>query len=517
MKSGLNCAAALGVVALAGAVSCSGVKEKPKPLNVIFIMLDDHALKAVGAYGDELISTPNIDRIAASGIVFDRSFVTNSISTPSRCCLMTGKFGHISGCIDNSGRFDPQQQTLPELLQAGDIQTAVIGKWHLPGQPAGFDYWNVLENPMIYYNPVFDSMGHKAKAEGYATGLIMDRTLDWLTTEKKSDKPFCLFITPNAPHRTWMPDVKDLGIFDGREFPLPGNFYDTYEGRPGAAQQRMSIVRDMDVVYDLKMTDPAVKGENPSYAPHALARLNTLTADQRSQWDAYYKPVIEDFKARKLSGKELAEWKYQRYIKDYLTCVKSIDDQVGRLMDYLEQSGLLENTMIVYTSDQGFFLGEHGLFDKRFMYEESFRTPLIIRMPGGDGQGHRSSLMVQNLDYAPTILEAMGLPVPDDMQGVSLLPVLKGEEPADWRKSVYYRFYENNDDHAASKHYGVRTERYKLIRFCGPVNAWELYDLQEDPSEMKNLYSDPAYVGVVTEMKAELTRLQTQYKDTQTE
>ncbi len=505
----------LAAPAVAGLASCAAERQEEKPLNVIYIMTDDHSYQTISAYDGRYISTPNLDRIADEGVLFRSAYVANSLSGPSRACLMTGKFSHKNGLRDNSSVFDGRQQTLPNLLHEAGYQTAVIGKWHLVSDPVGFDYWNILVNQGEYYNPYFVEMGEKSRREGYATDITTDIALEWLETGRNKEKPFCLLLHHKAPHRTWMPNLHDLGTFDDRDFPLPDNFWDDYEERPGAAHQRMSIVRDMDVIYDLKMTDKEreIKGEVPSLEGAGRAVVNSLTPEQRAVWDAYYQPLIEDFKARGMTGEELAYWKFQRYMKDYLACIKSVDDNVGRVLDYLEKNGMLENTVIIYTSDQGFYMGEHGWFDKRFMYEESFRTPLMIRMPEGRGKKGESSLFVQNIDYAPTILELMNAAVPADMQGVSLVPILKGEEPEDWRKSLYYHFYENTDDHAVSRHYGVRTDRYKLIRFYDPVDAWEMYDMQSDPGEMKNVYDDAAYAEAREELTAELARLRETYQD----
>lgn len=500
-----------------------------KPLNIIYIMSDDHSWQTIGAYGHGLIETPNIDRLADSGILFTNSFVANSISGPSRACLLTGKHSHKNGFTDNTRTFDGSQQTFPKLLQQAGYETAVIGKWHLTSEPTGFDYWNILTGQGDYYNPTFIDNGRKKVIPGYATDITTDLALDWLKNRRDPEKPFCLLLHHKAPHRTWMPDLQDLGAFDGAELPLPDNFYDDYAGRPAAAAQEMEIGRHMDLVYDLKMADK--EGEiHTSTGLEGYGRYmystsednsgesltpSRMTPEQKAVWDAYYGPVIEKFKADSLSGNALYEWKYRRYLSDYLSVIRSVDRNVGRVLDYLMESGLWDNTLVIYTSDQGFYMGEHGWFDKRFMYEESFRTPLLARYPGGF-HGEVDAL-VQNIDHAPTFLEMAGVTVPDDIQGESYLSFLrtgKTEKGRHWRKSLYYHFYEFPGEHAVRRHYGVRTDRYKLIHFYGhDIDSWELYDLRKDPSEMHNLYGDRSYRRVQRRLHRELDRLQEMYDD----
>lgn len=505
-----------GTLTVASLVSCKAKKDKDeasgKRMNVIYIMCDDHSYQTISAYDNRYISTPNIDRIASDGARFTNSFVANSLSGPSRACMLTGKHSHSNGFTDNTTVFDGSQQTFPKLLQAGGYQTAMIGKWHLVSEPTGFDHWDILEGQGDYYNPTFIRDGEKIRREGYATNIITDLALEWLDSGRDKDKPFCLFVHHKAPHRTWMPDLCDLGLFSDAEFPLPENFYDDYEGRLPASLQEMSIVKDMDLVYDLKPADK----ENEIHTSTGLEQAGRnmyarLSPEQKAAWDAHYDPIIEDFKKQGLQGDSLARWKYRQYMRDYLRVIHSVDRNVGRLLDYLESNGLMDNTMIVYTSDQGFYMGEHGWFDKRFMYEESFRTPLLVRLPGG--RKGDIDLMVQNIDYGPTILELAGIDVPDDMQGVSFLPLLEGKEVKDWRKSLYYHFYEYPAEHAVRRHFGVRTDRYKLIRFYGDVDCWELYDLRDDPSEMSNLYGTSGREALTDSLKAELLRLQELYDD----
>lgn len=500
-------------IALTTACHTKEEEKEQKPLNILYIMTDDHSYQTISAYDNRYIKTPNIDRIANEGVRFTNSYVANSISGPSRACMLTGKHSHKNGFIDNEHTFDGTQQTFPKLLQQAGYQTAMVGKWHLTSEPTGFDYWNILVGQGDYYNPVFIDNGQRKQIEGYATNITTDIALDWLQNKRDASKPFCLLLHHKAPHRTWMPDTCDLRLYDDITFPLPENFYDTYDGRTAAAQQEMSIIKDMNLVYDLKLADKenTIHSENKGLERTGRNLYNRMNPAQKKAWDGYYDSIIADFKTKNLSGKDLSEWKYQRYMHDYLKVIHSVDRNIGRVLDYLQQNGLLENTLIVYTSDQGFYMGEHGWFDKRFMYEESFRTPLLMRYPGckkGD-----IKQMVQNIDYAPTFLQIAGVEVPDDIQGESLLPLLKGENPTDWRNSLYYHYYEYPAEHAVKRHYGVRNERYKLIHFYNDIDEWELYDLQNDPHEMNNLYNHAEYEIIKNELHQELKRLQQQYDD----
>ncbi len=496
----------------AGALLLAGCAEKPKkPMNIVFIMTDDHSYQTISAYGNSYNTTPNIDRIGREGVVFTNSFVANSISGPSRACAITGKHSHKNGYKDNINcTFDSSQQTFPKLLQQAGYQTALVGKWHLISEPTGFDYWNILIGQGDYYNPSFIDNGTQVKMEGYATTLTTDIALDWLQNKRNAEKPFCLMLHHKAPHRTWMPELCDLGAFDSVQLQLPDNFFDTYQGRLAAAEQEMSIAEDMDLVYDLKMADKA--NEIHSLHLEKWGRKiyeQDFTAEQKRAWDVYYDPIIADFKSQKLTGEALARWKYERYMRDYLSVIQSVDRNVGRVLDYLEANDLLENTLVVYVSDQGFYMGEHGWFDKRFMYEESFRTPLLMRLPGG--KKGKVAQLVQNIDYAPTFLELAGVDIPDDIQGESLLPLLQGDDSAWTRKSLYYHFYEFPAEHAVKKHYGIRTERYKLIHFYDNIDVWELYDLQSDPSEMHNICAEQPTLA--DSLKQELRALQYLYDD----
>lgn len=479
-------------------------------MNILFIMCDDHSYQTISAYDNRYISTPNIDRIAADGVKFANSFVANSLSGPSRACMLTGKHSHTNGFTDNTRSFDGSQQTFPKLLQKSGYETAVIGKWHLVTEPTGFDHWDILIGQGDYYNPTFINNGEKVQRKGYATNITTDLAIEWLDNGRDKQKPFCLLLHHKAPHRTWMPDTCDFKLFSDKEFALPENFYDNYEGRVAAAAQEMSIVKDMDLVYDLKLADK----ENEIHSNENLEKIgrhmySNMDAAQKAAWDAHYDAVIADFKKQGLTGKALDEWKFRQYMRDYLRVITSIDRNVGRVLDYLKESGLEDNTLVVYTSDQGFYMGEHGWFDKRFMYEESFRTPLLMRLPGG-AKGEAAEL-VQNIDYAATFLDVAGVEIPQDIQGVSLLPLLKGEKSIEGRDAIYYHFFEYPAEHMVKKHYGVRTDRYKLIHFYDDIDAWELYDLEKDPSEMNNIYGKEGTEAITAELKKRLVELQKEY------
>ena len=427
--------------------------------------------------------------------------------------MLTGKHSCENKFYDNSTCvFDSSQQTFPKLLQKAGYQTALIGKWHLESLPTGFTYWEIVPGQGDYYNPDFITQTNDTiQRHGYITNLITDDAIDWMENKRDKEKPFCLLIHHKAIHRNWMADTCNLALYEDKEFTLPDNFFDDYEGRSAAAAQEMSIVKDMDMIYDLKMLRPDKESRLKSLYESFIGRMDER---QRAAWDAFYGPVIDDFYQKNPQGKDLANWKFQRYMRDYMKTVKSLDDNVGRVLNYLEENGLLDNTLVVYTSDQGFYMGEHGWFDKRFMYEESMRTPLIMRLPKGFDRKGDITEMVQNIDYAPTFLELAGVKVPEDIQGESLLPLLKGKKPASWRKSLYYHFYEYPAEHMVKRHYGVRTDPYKLIHFYNDIDAWELYDLEKDPAEMHNVINDPAYSEVLADMQAELKKLQIQYNDT---
>ena len=496
-------------------ISCVACQQKDKargPYNIVYIMTDDHTAQMMSCYDTRYMETPNLDRIAADGVRFTNSFVANSLSGPSRACIITGKHSCANKFYDNTTCvFDATQQTFPKLLQQAGYQTAIVGKWHLESLPTGFDFWEVLPGQGDYYNPDFiTQQNDTVRREGYITDIITDDAIDWMENKRDKAKPFCLMINHKAIHRNWMADTTDLALYEDKVFPLPETFYDDYEGRPAAAAQEMSIAEDMDLIYDLKMIAP---GKDSRLRELYESFLGRMKPDERAAWDRFYNPLIEDFYKRDLKGRELAEWKFQRYMRDYMKTVKSLDDNVGRVLDYLEEKDLLKNTLVVYTSDQGFYMGEHGWFDKRFMYEESMRTPLIMRLPDGFSRRGDITELVQNIDYAPTFLELAGAAVPDDIHGLSLVPLLKGEHPDDWRTALYYHFYEYPAEHMVKRHYGIRTDRYKLIHFYNDIDEWELYDMQNDPHELDNLYGREGYDELTAELKSRLLSLQEQYGD----
>jgi arylsulfatase A-like enzyme len=468
--------------------------ERP---NILFIFSDDHAYQSISAYGGGLNQTPNIDRIGREGVRFDRCYVTNSLCGPSRAVVLTGKHSHLNGFMRNGNRFNGSQQTFPKLLQKAGYQTAVVGKWHLRSEPTGFDYWNILIGQGSYYNPPMIENGKRQKNVGYTTDLITDKALAWLKRGRDQDKPFVLMCQHKAPHRNWQPAPRYLHKYDDVTIPEPATLFDDYSGRGAPAHtQDMTIAKTLNA-NDLKLKAP-----------------RNLTPEQRKAWDAAYAPKNKKFREANPQGKDLVRWKYQRYMKDYLRCVAAVDDGVGRLLDYLDEAGLADNTIVVYSSDQGFYLGEHGWFDKRWMYEESLRTPLLVRWPGHVAPGSvNAEDIVSNLDFAETFLDIAGVEVPDDMQGRSLVPVLEGHTPDDWRETFYYHYYEYPGAHSVRRHYGVTDGRYKLIHFYEPdVNEWELYDLKKDPHEMRSVYGDPAYAEVQQRMRQELRRLREELK-----
>lgn len=492
-------------------ISWSCTRQEPLRPNIIYIMTDDHAYQAVGAYGSEINKTPNLDRIADEGIIFRNSFVCNSICAPSRAALLTGKHSHANGHIDNRARFDSSQVTFPKLLQQAGYQTALIGKWHLKSEPTGFDYWSILPGQGSYYNPDFIEAGRTYRQTGYATTIITDKAIEWLQ-KRDTARPFCLLVHHKAPHRNWMPDTLDFDLFDGTEFPVPSSYFDTYEGRQAAALQEMSVIKDMRMASDLKITGADGDSVSQSEKDYLWYLNYRMSPEQRRAWMKEYDSISNAFLADRPEGDSLALYKLQRYLTDYLRTIESVDRNTGRLLDYLESAGLMKNTLVVYTSDQGFYLGEHGWFDKRFMYEESFRTPLLMRLPETFSAHGDITEMVQNIDFAPTFLELAGVKPPADMQGVSLVPLLMGQKPGDWRDALYYHYYEYPAEHAVRKHYGIRTDRYKLIHFYDDIDAWELYDLQADPHEMHNLIDDPAYERAERLLRKKLAALRKEYR-----
>lgn len=474
--------------------------DEPKRPNILFIFTDDLATQAMSTYGDsrKLLDTPNLDRIAKEGMRFDRCLVTNSICGPSRATILTGLYSHRNGFYNNSNsKFDGSQLTFPKLLQSKGYATAIIGKWHLISDPTGFDHWDILPGQGLYYNPEMIRNGKKMNHEGYATDIIGDLTIDWLKNRDKS-KPFMLMSQHKAPHREWLPALRHLGWDNDRKYPEPETIFDNFEGRSKA-------VSDHDMGLEKTITDLDMK----------LVPIKGMTPEQTKAWNAYYEPRNAAFKAQNLTGQDLVRWRYNRYMHDYLGCVKAVDENVGRILDFLDKEGLADNTIVMFSSDQGFYLGEHGWFDKRWIFEESLRTPLLARWPGVTKPGSSTNQIVSLLDLAETFLDAAGQPIPPGMQGRSLVPLLKGETPANWRKSLYYHYYEYPTPHHVRPHYGVVTDRYKLVHYYKPdVDDWELLDKEKDPLETKSFYGDPAYTDVVKELKAELKRLRIEVDET---
>lgn len=483
------------------------------PPNIVFIMSDDHGYQAISAYGYGLNQTPNIDKLAEQGILFKHAFVTNSLCAPSRATILTGKYSNLNGIKGNGGEaFDGSQMTFPKLLQQAGYQTALIGKWHLKSYPTGFDYWNILPGQGAYYNPDFIHNGDTTQVQGYITNIITDDAIQWLN-QRDTTKPFCVLIWNKASHRDWMSGIKYLHEFDSVKIPEPPTLFDDYRTRTSAAhEQKMEISKWLSPNYDLKenmFPQKPYKRYDQLWEKGVFGRL---TPQQQKKFLKAYKPKNDAFRKADLSGKALTRWKYQRYMKDYLRTVQSIDDNVGRVMDYLKAHNLEENTIVIYTSDQGFYLGEHGWFDKRFMYKQSFRTPLIIRWPAVIKAGQVSKASVMNLDIAETLLDAAGLKVPIEMQGRSFLPILKNSKPADWRKYVYYHYYASEGAHNVAKHIGIRSKRYKLIYFY-ENDEWELYDMKKDSLEINNVYGDPSYKKVQDTLINELKKQMEKYKD----
>ncbi|MCB1231712.1 MAG: sulfatase [Verrucomicrobiae bacterium] len=484
----------------------SRAAERP---NILFIFSDDHATQAISAYGGplaEIAPTPNLDRIAAEGMRFTRCLVTNSICGPSRATILTGKYSHKNGFFKNEAtRFDGTQQTFPKLLRGAGYQTAIIGKWHLESDPTGFDHWEILPGQGAYYNPDFLTEKGKHRETGYVTEIITDKAEAWLETQRDPEKPFMLMVQHKAPHRAWDPAPKYLTAFDDIEIPEPATLFDDYEGRGTAEhEQDMTIEKTMTLGRDLKVKELDDTGD---FLLNGYGRMND---EQKQLWDAAYQPKNDAFVAANPTGKDLVRWKYQRYMKDYLRCIKSVDDSVGELLSYLEENGLAENTLVIYSSDQGFYLGEHGWFDKRWMFDESYRTPLLVKWPGVVKPGSVNSDLVSNLDFAETFLDIAGVAIPDDMQGASLVPILKGQKPSDWRTSHYYHYYEYPGWHMVQRHEGVYDGRFKLMNFYD-LGEWELFDMKTDPQEMKNQIANPEYADTVARLKDELANLRDQF------
>lgn len=543
--------AALSCIAATAQAQQKAAAATQRP-NIVYIMCDDHAFQCISAYGSpisKLAPTPNIDRIAQRGMRFDRAFVENSLSTPSRACLMTGLYSNQNGQRQLGEGIDTTRTFFTEQLQQAGYQTAVVGKWHMGCDPKGFDYYHIYNDQGQYYNPQYrgtDTDGKYIVEEGYSTDLTTDHALSFIE-HRDTNKPFCLLLHHKAPHRNWLANTKYFGMYDNVTFPLPETFYDDYETRGSAVRtQKMSVTKDMRWEQDFKvpeMLDTANADSWDSYLS-LMNEVNRMNPEQRIAWGKYYFPRNRCLLEARLTGKELDEWKYQNYIRDYMSVIKSVDESVGRVLDYLDSHGLTDNTIIVYTSDQGFYMGEHGWFDKRFMYEESLRTPLLIAYPGHIQPGTVCNKLVQNIDYAPTFLDLAGISKPKELPGRSLTPLFKaGDKVKGWRNSIYYHYYDYPTYHMVRKHDGVRTDRYKLIHFYGAggldavkenkyqrqpgtrehgcmtyltslgyfepkdsaVNYNELYDLQADPHELNNLYGKPGYEKITKQLQKQLT------------
>lgn len=493
-------------------------KENDVRPNILFIFTDDHAKNAMSIYNDKLINTPNIDRIGKEGIVFNRAYVTNSICGPSRAVILTGKYSHINGFRKNGDRFNGAQMTFPKLLQKVGYHTSVVGKWHLGSTPTGFDDYNILIGQGQYYNPVFVENGDTVNHTGHSTDLVTDFSLKHLDTLNK-ENPFCMMVQYKAPHRNWMPHARYLDQFKN-DLPVPATFYDDYSTRSTAAKEADMRIDDMYLSLDMKLNPDAYVKEDgtggmATFDPTGSWEnsLKRMTLEQRKKWDAHYDLINEEYKKNKnnWTEKELLEWKYQRYIKDYLRCVKSVDDNVGRIFDYLKKDNLLENTLIVYSSDQGFYLGEHGWYDKRFMYEESFSTPMAMRFPKKIKRATVCNEMVLNLDLTPTFLDIANIPVPAEMQGKSLVPLFSDPKKEDWRDAIYYHYYSDKSWHNVKRHEGVRTKNHKLINFYD-LGAWELYDLENDPNELNNQYGNSDFKEIKNDLNKKLISLKKEYK-----
>ena len=487
MKLRSRCAPAL----LVFGVSCGG-EQAVRP-NILLVFTDDHAAHAVSAYGSVLNQTPNIDRLAREGMLFRNAFVTNSICAPSRATVLTGQYGHLNGVPTNRDTLHSTAVTFPKLLQDVGYQTAIVGKWHLKVLPEGFDHFEVLRGQGTYYNPILFTREDTVRHEGYTTDVITDRALAWLERERDPDRPFLLMYQHKAPHREWAPGPGQLDLYADEDLPEPSTLFDDWAGRTSAAQtQEMTIELDM-TERDLKFVSPA-----------------NLTPAQLVAWNAAYGPRNEAFEVAGLEGDELVRWKYQRYMKDYLRSIASVDENLGRVLDYLDREGLGENTVVVYTSDQGFFLGDHGWFDKRWMYEESLRTPLLVRWPAAVEAGSVSEALVQNLDLAETFLELAGAAVPQAMQGESLVPLLLGETPDDWRDAIYYQYFEYPGPHMVRRHYGIRTKTHKLIRYY-EIDELELFDLEADPDELHSVHGEPEYAEIRARLEVQLDSLRAHF------
>ena len=495
--------------------------SQPKPAqqtrpNIVFIFSDDHAAHAIGAYGSRYPGvTPHIDRLAAEGVLLRNAFCGNSICSPSRATVLTGKHSHANGVRGNAESFDGSQVTFPKLLQGSGYQTAMLGKWHLKSDPTGFNHWQILPGQGRYYNPDFKTKDGTERLQGYVTDLITDMAVDWLEEDRDPDQPFLLMVQHKAPHRAWMPGPNEIDLFRDGDLPEPATLFDDYQGRAAvAAESEMTLAEHMWLIYDCKLyEEDGVPLEGVDR--WAKGRFGRLTDAQEARWRAAYDAENAAFRANPPTGDDLVRWKYQRYIKDYLRCVAGVDKSVGRVMQTLKEQGLDENTLVIYSSDQGFYLGDHGWYDKRWMYEQSMRMPFVARWPGGISAGREEKRMVQNIDFAPTFLALAGVDVPEEMHGVAADGLLRGDGlavDAGWRDAIYYRYTEFPQPHRVAPHFGVRTDRYKLICY-DQADQWELFDLEADPDEVRSVYGDPGYADVQRGLLVRLDELRVEYGD----
>ncbi len=506
----------LSLIIVAGSIASTFADDRP---NILFVFSDDHAPHAIGAYDGWLKSvnpTPNIDQLAAEGMLFQNSFCTNSICGPSRAVIQTGKHSHKNGFMNNGNSFDWDQQTFPKLLQASGYQTAIYGKSHLKGQPQGFDDWKVLPGQGLYYNPDMITPEGRVKIDGHSTDVVTELATNWLKEGRDKEKPFMLMVQYKAPHRNWMPAERYLHLYDEIEMPEPPTLFDKWEDNTLAAKyQELEIDNHMDINYDLFLDltpdfdQPASQKRQDRSAWNNMKRMSKA---QLTAWRDAYGPKDEAFHKAELDGDALVRWKYQRYAKNYLRCIKGVDDNFGNLVATLKELGLDDNTVVIYSSDQGFYIGDHGWYDKRWMYEESLKMPLIVKWPGVTKPGSVNTELVQNLDYASTFLDIANARIPNDLQGQSLIPLLQGTQGGAFRDGVYYHYYEYPSVHMVPRHYGIRTDRYKLMKFYQFGEQWELYDLQEDPDELTNIYGT-ANPKLVAEMKKKLEDLRVHYED----
>ncbi len=513
----------IAALVVAGLNSCREKAPELNRPNIVFMMSDDHAYQAISAYSDKLIHTPNIDRIAKEGMLFANASVTNSICAPSRATILTGKHSHIHGKIDNVFPFDTTNVTFPQILHANGYQTAMFGKLHFGNNPKGFDEFAILPGQGDYYNPEFITNRGDTTILGYVTDIITDLTLNWLDHSRDETKPFMLFYLHKAPHREWIPAPRHFREYTKKTFPEPSTLFDNYDGRgPAAREAEMNLLKHMTVSADNKIypalaKELGVKEESEWGFKVFKSKYGRFTEEQKRQWDEVYGPINDKFKEEypHMSDSSYVKWKYQRYMQDYLGCIAAVDENVGRVLDYLDENGLSENTIVVYTSDQGFYLGEHGWFDKRFIYDESFLTPLLMKWPEKIESGSISTEMVQNLDFAQTFLDVAGIEAPVDMQGESMLPLMTGENENWERDAAYYHYYEYPGFHMVKRHYGIVTEEYKLAHFYYDIDEWELYDRKNDPEEMRNVYHNPEYQDIVKDLTQKLKELRVMYKDSE--